>query len=118
VAWDGKRSSPLKLSEAEIVLADFGESFVPSTSTTSRYHPNSADYYSPPEVFFFCLRSHRSFPSDIWALACTIWEIIAERSLFDECWTIADEVTVDPLVSYRRWHKWDARPILDNTAMN
>ena len=74
--WLGTESELLPLSEAEIYLADFGESFAPSDHSTSRF-------FRPPEAFFLP-KEHRSFPSDIWALACTIWEILANHSLFDD----------------------------------
>ena len=49
--WLGKNSNKIPLSEAEILLTDFGLSFQPST--TPRYHHQSYQgTLLPPEVYF------------------------------------------------------------------
>ena len=80
--WLGKDSNRIPLSEAEILLTDFGVSFQPSI--TPRYWRESweAGVRLPPEVYFLP-RESLSFPSDIWALACAIWELISLCPLFD-----------------------------------
>ncbi|WEW59216.1 hypothetical protein PRK78_004685 [Emydomyces testavorans] len=78
--WLGKDSTLISLSEAKILVTDFGESFQPST--TSRHYSHTPDLLIPPEVYFLSQKS-LSFPADIWTLAGTIWAIIGQRPLFD-----------------------------------
>jgi serine/threonine-protein kinase SRPK3 len=83
----GKKSELIPSSDAEILLTDFGESFLPST--TQRYYSNTPRMFHPPEVYFL-RQEPLSFPSDIWAIACAIWEMIALRSLFTAFFPRAD----------------------------
>ena len=48
----------------------------------------------PPEVYFL-LQESLSFPSDIWALACAIWELISLCPLFD---TLMRDPTADDVI--------------------
>lgn len=50
------------------------------------------EYYRPPETYFEITKP-LTFSSDIWTLACTIWEIIAQRSLFEGFFTDEDDMT-------------------------
>ena len=79
--WLGKNSNKIPLSEAEILLTDFGLSFQPST--TPRYHHQSYQgTLLPPEVYFLP-QEPLSFPMDIWGLGCAIWELVGLFPLFD-----------------------------------
>ena len=111
-----KDSNRIPLSEAEILLTGFGESFRPST--TPRYWCESfgARTRLPPEAYFnFCPRN-LSFPSDIWALACAIWQLIGLCPFFDDfmcilTWDDLIEQHVDLLgkLPPEWWQRWDAR---------
>jgi serine/threonine-protein kinase SRPK3 len=78
--WLGKESELITLAEAKTFLTDFGESFLPTMA--QRCYSNTPGILVPPEIHFL---SHKpvSFPSDIWTLACKIWEIIGQRPLFE-----------------------------------
>jgi hypothetical protein len=71
--WLGKESDRVSLSEAQIIVTDYGESFAPAT--TRRDYSHAPALLVPPEVHFEP-QEPLSFPADIWTLACTIWEII------------------------------------------
>jgi serine/threonine-protein kinase SRPK3 len=121
--WLGEDSDLIPLSEAEIILTDFGVSFQPST--TPRYWRESwgAGIRLPPEVYFLP-RESLSFPSDIWALACAIWELISLCPLFDPLMRnpTADDVIeqhVDLLgkLPPEWWQRWDARSGVEGALM-
>jgi serine/threonine-protein kinase SRPK3 len=114
--WLGEVSELIPLSDAEILLTDFGLSFLPST--TPRYYSDYCEVgmsLLPPEAYFLPQES-LSFPSDIWALACTIWEMISPRPLFMAlmCFQTTDHMIkqyVDLLgkLPPEWWQRWDAR---------
>jgi serine/threonine-protein kinase SRPK3 len=104
-------SGDIALSDANIFLADFGESFLPST--TSRYYSNTWGSYVPPELYFLP-RESLSFPSDIWALACTIWAIMGSLPLFCGIDTSADLMIKEHVGLLGKlppewWRKWEDR---------
>ena len=70
-------SSPALLLEESIVVIDFGQSF-DTKQPPAEYNPATAILYCPPETLF---DNKFSFASDIWELACTIFEIRAGYSL-------------------------------------
>ncbi|KAI1742775.1 kinase-like domain-containing protein [Xylaria scruposa] len=65
-----------KLLVNEIVITDFGESFLTSSSRQSTGIPTS---YAAPEILF---RQPVGVEVDIWSLACTFYEIRTGQSLF------------------------------------
>ena len=74
--------------EENIIVVDFGQSFN-IKHRPEDYTPATTVYYFPPEALFdhiFC------FASDIWVLACTIFEIRAGRSLMNSF--LANNATV------------------------
>ena len=109
--WLGKPSEKFSPSETNILLADFGEAFSPSTE--QRGYSNAPLSYAPPESRFEPERG-LSTSSDIWSLACIIWVIIGQRTLFEDFFVTPDDVLVDQIDALRRfprrwWEKWDAR---------
>lgn len=67
----------------------------------------------PPEARFEPYKP-LSFPSDIWSLACSLWNIIGQASLFDNMFATEDSITcgqVDSLGMLPRewWDIWDGR---------
>lgn len=70
----------ITLSDARVILSDFGESYQPSM--TPRTASNAPGIYRPPEQF---LRPGReiSFESDVWALGCIISAMLGYRHLAD-----------------------------------
>ncbi|KAF6808544.1 hypothetical protein CSOJ01_07493 [Colletotrichum sojae] len=66
-AWLGTKSEEIKISEAQIILSDFGVSFDPSKE--SRFESYAPLEIRPPEARFEPLQP-LSFASDIWSLGC------------------------------------------------
>ncbi|KAF7712438.1 Protein kinase domain-containing protein [Penicillium ucsense] len=109
--WLGKRSEDIMLSEARLLLSDFGESFRPATEP--KYYSNAPLIVSPPEARFEPEKP-LSFSSDIWSLACVIWEIVAQRSLFERCFMTDDDMTREHVEALgilppEWWNKWETR---------
>ncbi|KAJ9271666.1 hypothetical protein DTO212C5_2091 [Paecilomyces variotii] len=107
--WLGKESELVTLSEAQIILTDFGESFMPAA--IEQPYSNAPEVLTPPEVYF---EERKSFPADIWTLACTIWAIIAQCPLFEGYnpsadWVIKEQVDCLGKLPAPWWSKWDAR---------
>ncbi|KAM6503083.1 Protein kinase-like domain containing protein [Amanita muscaria] len=71
-------SSPSLLQE-DIIVIDFGQSFA-TNRPPKDYEPATAIHYLSPEARF---ENRISLASDIWALACIIFEIRAGSPLFD-----------------------------------
>ncbi|KAJ5374052.1 hypothetical protein N7517_006058 [Penicillium concentricum] len=66
----------------------------------------------PPEARFS--DEPLSFASDIWTLACTIWEIVDQRPLFETFFPAADRVTTEQvevlgILPPEWWEKWSRR---------
>lgn len=106
-AWFGTKSEDIKLHEASIILADFGETFTPFSER--RLYSNTPLTVRPPETRF-APQKPLSFASDIWTLACSIWNILGQRPLVDTFSFTDDYVTreqVDALGSLPK--DWSAR---------
>ncbi|GAD91861.1 protein kinase domain protein [Paecilomyces variotii No. 5] len=109
--WLGKESELVTLSEAKIFITDFGESFLPSI--TQRYYSNTPSILAPPEAYFLP-HEPLSFPADIWTLACTLWDILGQRSLFEgfnpsKDWMVKEHVDTLGKLPCEWWQKWGAR---------
>jgi len=66
------------LLQENILLIDFGQSF-PFRSPPTDYEPATAPEYISPEAYF---EGRIGPPADVWALACTIFQIRAGSPLF------------------------------------
>ncbi|PWY73380.1 kinase-like protein [Aspergillus eucalypticola CBS 122712] len=77
--WYGVPSDDVVFGEEKIILSDFGESFNPQK--TVRLSSKTLPLLQPPEARFS--DEPLSFPSDVWTLGCTIWEILGQRPLFE-----------------------------------
>lgn len=110
--WLGKKPELITISEAKILLTDFGESFQPSV--TSRHYSNAPGLLAPPEVHHLsCQKEPISFPADIWTLACTVFEILGQRPLFEGYSSSADWMTKEHIDAVGElptewWEKWEA----------
>ncbi|PYH90636.1 kinase-like protein [Aspergillus ellipticus CBS 707.79] len=109
--WLGKDSEQVMLSEARIFLTDFGESFMPSI--TERHYSNTPTTLVPPEVYFLPQQS-LTFPSGIWTLACTLWTMLGQRTLFEgfhpsNDFMIKEHVDALGRLPEEWWKEWNAR---------
>lgn len=110
-AWFGARNEEIKLDEASVMLADFGEALAPFTE--QRFHSNTPLTVRPPETRF-APEKPLSFAADIWTLACAIWTILRQRPLIDVFSFTDDYVTREQVDALGRlpedWSaRWDTR---------
>ncbi|RAL12027.1 kinase-like protein [Aspergillus homomorphus CBS 101889] len=111
--WLGEPSEEITLTEARILLSDFGEASVYSKEPKYESHTPLIIRPPPPEARFEPNKP-LSFSSDIWTLACTIWAIIAQRPLFEGFLATEDDMTreqVDTLgiLPPEWWRRWEVR---------
>lgn len=106
-----KMFDTLGLEDAKILLTDFGESFQPDT--TIRLESRSPIILRPPEQLTGEPRAI-SCPSDVWAIGCNIFQILAGRS-FIEGWfvsedrTLAEQIEALGPLPARLWDSWANR---------
>lgn len=101
----------MPLSEAHVVIADFGESYHPSQE--SRLVCCTPVHCRPPESKFEPTKP-KSFRSDIWTLACALWATLSHGELFETFFPTEDSTTwlqVEALgkLPGEWWGAWDAR---------
>lgn len=109
--WLGDSPEIIGLSEASLLLSDFGVAFRPAAEL--RFQSYTPLEIRPPEARFEP-ENALSFASDIWSAGCTIWAMLAHRSLFDVLLATDDDVAaqwVDVLgpLPAEWWEKWEAR---------
>ena len=109
--WLGEPSENVTLPEARITLADFGQTFSPTQET--RFESHTPLLIRPPEARFEPTMP-LTFSSDIWTLACTIWDLVAQRSLFEGFLTNEDDMTCQQIAALgplptEWWEKWEGR---------
>ncbi|KAL4891338.1 kinase-like protein [Aspergillus ambiguus] len=78
--WLREAREKITLTEARILLSDFGEVFLYPKDL--KYISRTSLVIRPPEAPFESENPLCS-KSDIWTLACTIWSTLAQRSLFE-----------------------------------
>jgi serine/threonine-protein kinase SRPK3 len=78
--WLGIASAEVDITEANLLLSDFGVAFRPSDK--SRFESFTPLVLRPPEAYF-APTTPLSFDSDIWSPGCVIFEFLAHRSLID-----------------------------------
>ncbi|KZT06982.1 kinase-like protein [Laetiporus sulphureus 93-53] len=116
---DVSRLSSSSLLQENILVTDFGQSFFIKSPPTG-YEPATPLHYLSPEAYF---ESKMSFASDIWALACMIFEIRAGSPLFDPFLSSATQILkqiVETLDKFPEpwWSLWEARHIFfDETGV-
>ncbi|PYI00104.1 kinase domain-containing protein [Aspergillus ellipticus CBS 707.79] len=109
--WLGDASENITLPEARILLSDFGKTFSPTQE--DQFESHTPLLIRPPEARFEP-SNPLSFPSDIWTLACTIFDVIAQKSLFEGSFTNDTDMTCQQIDTLGRlpdewWGKWEAR---------
>ncbi|KAF8340309.1 kinase-like domain-containing protein [Cantharellus anzutake] len=117
-AIDISRLSTPSLLQEDALLVDFGQSLLTDLPPPN-YVPATPLHYLSPNAFF---DSKIGFASDVWALACTIFETRAGSSLFDPFLgsdTIILKQIVETLGRFPDpwWSSWQARqPWFDKTG--
>ncbi|KAL4803353.1 kinase-like domain-containing protein [Aspergillus unguis] len=106
--WLGERSENITLAEASIILSDFGTAFSPALKSTFKSHTPLS--IRPPEATFQPT-TPLTFSSDIWTLACTIWDMVSQRPLFENFLTNEDDMTCQQIgtlgpLPAEWWEKW------------
>ena len=82
------KDKAVTLPESKILIADFGEAFCPAEE--DRLECDTSFAYRPPEAYFEP-KTPLSYPSDIWSLGCTIWEMSGSGRFIDGCHYPFDE---------------------------
>lgn len=108
----GKDAEEFSLSDARVLLGDFGEAFAPQECRRGEdcraplaMRPPEAR--SEPQVAL-------SYSADIWSLAVAIWEILGMKAIFSSDFATADEMVsqhVDVLgpMPLSWWDGWEER---------
>lgn len=97
-----------QVKDNKIKISDFGEAFL--TNPPKSLH--TPMLLLPPETLFL---EKFGPPADIWTLACTLFEILGERALFEafipnEDDLIAEMVSTLGKLPSRWWDRWQKRP--------
>ncbi|KAK1712995.1 kinase-like domain-containing protein [Colletotrichum acutatum] len=112
----------LELSEARAQIKDFGESWQPELET--RYELNTPEKYRAPEAIIAKkLKIPISYPADIWALGCFIYELYARMDIFatytpnhDEVFATMAKMMGKPPAAW--WDAWEDREKLIGDDLN
>ncbi|GAB0142726.1 hypothetical protein EsHS_00003266 [Epichloe bromicola] len=109
----GKDAKEFVLSDARVLLSDFGESFAPDLDPRLGQDCKTPVAMRPPEAFFEP-GLPLSYSADIWSLATAIWEIIGMKALFSSEFVGIDEVAsqqidVLGLIPSSWFERWEAR---------
>lgn len=109
--WLGAVCDELTLGEANFLLSDFSVAFRPSEK--SRFKSYTPLVLRAPEALFEPTVP-LSFASDIWSLGCTIFELLAHRSLIDGIIAPQHEITAQQvhlqgLPPSEWWNKYEKR---------
>lgn len=109
----GKKAEEFNLSDAHILLSDFGEAFTPSSDFRRGEDCHTPLAFQPPEARFEP-QAALSYSGDIWSLATAIWEVIGMKALFSTDWATADEMVaqhIDELgpMPASWWERWEER---------
>ncbi|KAL9949388.1 hypothetical protein ACHAQF_005336 [Verticillium nonalfalfae] len=110
-AWFGKYAEEFSLSEAKLMLADFGTAFSPAHET--RLQSFTPRKTRPPEPRFDPT-TPLSYASDIWSLGCIIWEILGVRPFLDIFLPELDDVMANQIDALgplpdEWWDAWDGK---------
>ncbi|OJD10090.1 CMGC/SRPK protein kinase [Emergomyces pasteurianus Ep9510] len=108
----GIRSDQITSTYLPIMLSDFGLSYY--SSKTRRTNAYTLPHLVPPEIFFLDKQNNEynlSFPSEIWTLGCTIFEIIGSGGPFSTLGggILQDQVSVLGKLPDPWWSQWESR---------
>ena len=99
-----------EITDPRIMICDFGESWLCETDT--RECLNTPFLYLPPEAIF--AKESIGTKADIWTLACTLYEILGKRPLFEGFLPGKDDIAAEMvstlgLLPQQWWDSWQAR---------
>ena len=96
-----------QVSDPRICISDFGEAWL-SKDDQEKKELNTPVLFLPPEAIFE--KSQLGFPADVWTLACSIYEIMGERPLFEGFMPDRDDVLAEMVSALGPLPKpwWDA----------
>jgi len=108
--------NPLRLAklflteDCNIKITDFGEWFL-SADAEGPELLNTPIALAAPEIIFCDALSPKV---DVWSLACVIFEVLSDHSLFESFFEDCDEVLVEMVRTFGRlperwWRQWDSR---------
>ncbi|KAK2858519.1 hypothetical protein FQN49_004652 [Arthroderma sp. PD_2] len=109
----GKYAEDFSLSDAHVLLSDFGEAFDPTLEPRLGKDCHTPLAIRPPEARFEP-ETPLSYSADIWGLAIAIWEIVGMKAIFSSEFATADSVTsqqievLGPMPS-EWWERWEER---------
>ncbi|KAH8783729.1 kinase domain-containing protein [Hyaloscypha finlandica] len=112
-AWLGKPCEHVTLSDARVLVTDFGESWQPSSRPC--YHLRIPMLYRSPEALFAEKEGTPiGLAADVWALACVIYDLFAKGTLFECFVPDADDVFAENISllgkpPQRWWDMWEAK---------
>ncbi|KJZ74356.1 hypothetical protein HIM_04118 [Hirsutella minnesotensis 3608] len=108
-----KRAEEFSLSDARLLLCDFGEAFAPAAKSRFGAQCHTPVDFRPPDARFEP-NVPLSFSADIWSLATAIWDILGMQPLFSSAFASEEKVICQisdvfgPLPS--NWYeKWEAK---------
>lgn len=114
----GIQSDRITPVELPIMLSDFGSSYHPRK--TRRTEAHTLPHLVPPEIFFLDKQQNEdaclSFPSEIWTLACTIFEIVGCGPPFTVLGggILQDQVSALGKLPEPWWTQWESRDEFHN----
>ncbi|KAH6918276.1 kinase-like domain-containing protein [Coprinopsis sp. MPI-PUGE-AT-0042] len=109
----GKKAQEMVVSEARVILNDFGEAYAPASEVRLGRHCHTPLAFRPPEA-----RLEPDTPlscaADIWSLATAIWDIVGMEPVFFALYATPDDVTaqyIDILGPMPKawWDSWRGR---------
>jgi serine/threonine-protein kinase SRPK3 len=122
-AWLTIPSHDIPDDRLPIMISDFGETFEPAHTT--RRHMHTLPALTPPESLLAhdnaddndttkAAKEAISFPSEIWTLGCTIFELMGDRSPFDPWDSSRDEMLFEHVCVLGKlpepwWSRWTSR---------
>ncbi|OJJ42601.1 hypothetical protein ASPZODRAFT_20370 [Penicilliopsis zonata CBS 506.65] len=109
----GKKAEEFTLSDAQILLSDWGEAFPPALEERRGKDCHTPLSVRPPEARFEP-EALLSFSADIWTLATTVWEILGMKAIFSSEFMTAEELVAQQvdllgLLPPAWWQNWDAK---------
>ncbi|KAI1874183.1 uncharacterized protein JN550_002762 [Neoarthrinium moseri] len=99
------------VTKADIIIADFGEAFLCETGSRTDVNLRTPLLLLPPEAIF---HEGVNQAADVWTAACTLYEILGERPLFegfmaDEDLVVAEMISTIGRLPEHWWSSWGAR---------